>query len=181
MNNADIVKTALIVFGLYFLTLTIINLRDLIFLSTSLVRSYQDNQENYLIIVGQVYHAIFNLIVGLALIVKSDWLTEKLRLKKSGALGLNLNKTDWIELTIIVISGLAVLYSIPEFLHKIVNYLYFNDHDNADKHLFWTGRNKADVFYSVFKFFIGLFFVLNAKAISKYLTRIRDNDQNPAE
>lgn len=177
MNNKDIIRTALTIFGLYFLILTVINLRDLIFLSSNLVRSYQDSQENYLIIGGQIYHATFNLIIGLILIIKSDWLTEKLKLKKTGDLGLNLNKADWIELAIIIISGLAILYSIPEFLYKIVNYVYFNDYETVDKHLFWTGRNKADVFYSVFKLVAGLFFLLNARAISKRLTRLGDKDE----
>ena len=181
MNNKDIIKTALKVFGLYFLILTIINIRDLIFLSSNLVRSYQDNQENYLIIGGQIYHATFNLIVGLLLIIKSDWLTEKLKLKTTGDLGLNLNKADWIELTIIVISGLAIIYSIPEFLYKIVNYIYFNDYEKADRQLFWSGRNKADVFYSVFKFATGLIFLLNARYISKRLTRIGDKDEKLME
>lgn len=177
MNNIDIIKTALKIFGLYFLILTVTNLRDLIFVSSNLFTSYQHNQENYLIIGGQIYHTTFNLIFGLILIVKADSLTAKLKLQKTGDLGCNLNKADWIELAIIVISGLAILYSIPEFLYKIVNYVYFNDYEIADKQLFWSGRNRADVFYSVFKFFVGLFFLLNARAISKRLTRVGDKDE----
>jgi hypothetical protein len=71
MNNKEIITTALKIFGLYFLTLTVINLRDLLFLSTDIVRSYQDNQENWIVISGQIYSGIFNLIVGLLLLTKS--------------------------------------------------------------------------------------------------------------
>jgi hypothetical protein len=181
MNNKEIITTALKIFGLYFLTLTVINLRDLLFLSTDLVRSYQDNQENWIVIGGQIYSGLFNLIVGLLLITKSDWLTENLKLQKTADLRLNLEKSDWIELTIIVISLLTIIYSIPEFLYKIVNYVYFNDYEKAERHLFWTGRNKADVFYSVFKFIVGLLILLNARAISKRLTRIGDKDEKLME
>jgi hypothetical protein len=181
MDNIDIIKTSCKIFGLYFIILTVINLRDIILYATGTIFMPQDNYGSFIIVGGQIYQAIFNCIVGLILIVKSDWVTDKLKPQKTGDLKLNLEKADWIELAIIVISSLTIIYSIPEFMYKIVNYVYFNDYEKADRHLFWTGKNKADVFYSVFKFIVGLFFLLNARNLSKRLTRIGDKDERQME
>jgi hypothetical protein len=157
MNNIDIIKISCKIFGLYFLILTVINLREIILYATGTILIPQDNYGTFIIVGGQIYQAMFNSIVGLILIVKSDWITDKLKIQKSGDWKLNLERTDWIELAIIIISLLTIIYSIPEFMYKIVNYVYFNDYEKPDKHLFWTGKNKADVFYSIFKFVVGLF------------------------
>jgi hypothetical protein len=141
----------------------------------------QDNYGIFMIVGGHIYQAIFNSLVGLMLIVKADWVTDKLKIQKTGDLKLNLEKADWIELVIVAVGSLTIIYSIPEFMHKIVNYVYFNDYEKADRHLFWTGKNKADVFYSLFKFAVGLFFLLNARNFSKRLTRIGDRDEKLME
>jgi hypothetical protein len=181
MNNIDIIKISCKIFGLYFLILTVINLREIILYATGTILIPQDNYGTFIIVGGQIYQAMFNSIVGLILIVKSDWITDKLKIQKSGDWKLNLERTDWIELAIIIISLLTIIYSIPEFMYKIVNYVYFNDYEKPDKHLFWTGKNKADVFYSIFKFVVGLFFLLNARNLSKQLTRIGDKVERQVE
>jgi hypothetical protein len=177
MNNLDIVRTSCKVFGLYFFIMTIMNIREIILYTTGSFIMPDDNYGTFIILGGQIYQAIFNSLVGLILISKSDWVTGKLKLEKTGDLKLNLDKSDWIELAIIVISGLTILYSIPEIMYKLTNYIYFNDFERNDRHLFWTGKNKADVFYSIFKFVIGLLFILNARNLSKRLTRIGDKDE----
>jgi len=181
MNNIDLVKTSCKVFGLYFIILVIVNIREIILYTTGAFIMPNDTYGTFIILGGQIYQAIFNSLVGLILISKSDWVTDKLKLQKTGDLKLNLDKAGWIELVIIVISGLTILYSIPEIMYKLTNYIYFNDFEKNDRHLFWTGKNKADVFYSIFKFVVGLFFILNARNFSRRLTRIGDKDDKLIE
>lgn len=177
MNNIDIIRTSCKIFGLYFIILTVMNIREIILYTTGAFIMPDDNYGTFIMLGGQIYQGIFNSLVGLILIYKSDLMIGKLNLQRTGDLKLNLAKADWIELVIIVISGLTILYSIPEIMYKLTNYIYFNDFERNDRHLFWTSKNKAEVFYSIFKFVIGLFFILNARNFSRRLTRIGDKDE----
>jgi hypothetical protein len=181
MNNMDIIRTSSKVFGLYFIIQTIGNLRDLFFnLYTTLSGSYSDNRMVDFF-VGLSYNAIFNLVFGTILIFKADWVADKINSKTSEKLNINLGKTDWIELTILVISGLTILYSIPEILHKLVSYIYFNDNDKNEKQFYWTNTNKAAIFYSIFKLAIGLLLISNARNIAKRLKRVGDKEDKIEE
>ncbi|MDW8332485.1 MAG: hypothetical protein RMK43_12605, partial [Cyclobacteriaceae bacterium] len=174
MNNVDIIRTSCKVFGLYFMVLTIVNLRDLLFYLTGVTFIPRNKDEIIILVGGQILQAVFNSMVAFILITKSDRITDRLITQKTGDLKLNLTKADWIELAIIIISTLTLIDSVTKFMTKMVNYVYFNDYEKAERQLFWTGQNKADVFYQVFKFITGLFFLLNARYFSKRLTQHGD-------
>ncbi len=104
-----------------------------------------------------------NFVFGLVLIFRADWITNKIIPKASEKLDINLDKTDWIELTLIAICGLTILYSIPEAMQEFVSYIYFNPYDKNEKQFYWTNTNKASIFYSIFKLAIALLFISNAR------------------
>lgn len=176
MNNKDIVSTSNKVFGLYFIIQTVGNFRDLfINLYTTLGGSYSDypRVDYYL---SLSFSAAFNLVFGLILIFKADWVTSRIVTKTSEKLDVNLDKTDWIELSLIVISALTILYSIPEIMQKIVSYIYFNPYDKNERQFYWTDTNKASIFYSIFKLAIGLLLISNARNVARRLKRIGDKE-----
>jgi hypothetical protein len=181
MNSTDITKTASKIFGLYFFVQSVSNLRDLFYYLTGTMVSSSENEGFFLILTGQIYVAVFNLAVGLILIFKADWVTAKLNPPNSGDIKVNLGKKDWIELALIVISGLTLLHSIPEILYKLVNYIYFNDFEEAERQYFWTNKNKADFIYSIFKFAIGLLLILNVRNFAVRLQKIGDKDEKLSE
>jgi hypothetical protein len=127
------------------------------------------------------FSSVFNLAFGLILIFKADWVTNKITPKATEKLDINLDKADWIELTLIVISGLTILYAIPETLQKLVSYIYFNPYDKNEKQFYWTNTNKASIFYSIFKLAIGLLLISNARNVARRLTRIGDKDDKVRE
>ena len=114
--------------------------------------------------------------VALILLFKTTWVAEKLQLVESEPLNIPADKTDWIELAIIVISALALLHAFPEILFKLVHYTYFNDYEPHERPYFWTNANKAEIFFSIFKFVTGLFFLLNARNFARKLKRIGDRE-----
>jgi Sec-independent protein secretion pathway component TatC len=181
MNSTDIIRTTSKIFGFYFVIQTVMNLGD-IFLNVfaSLDNGFNHNGMQTLFM-SLSYMAIFNLTVGLILIFKADSITEKIRPAKTNRISLNIDKTDWIELSLIVISGLTIIHSIPEIMYKVVNYIYFNDYDKNEKQYFWTNQNKANLIYSVFKFAVGLFFLLNARNFAGRLKRVGDKDDRLGE
>jgi hypothetical protein len=181
MNSTDIIKTSSKIFGLYFILQTISNLRDMFYYLTGTLISSGDNEGVFMILEGQVYMAVFNLAVGLTLIFKADWVTEKLNPQTTGDLKANLDKKDLVELAIIVISGITILYSVPEILYKLVHYTYFNDYNGNERQYFWTNENKSDIFYSIFKSVVGLFCLLNARNFAGRLQKIGDKDEKLGE
>jgi hypothetical protein len=174
MNDIDILKTSCKVFGLYFLIQTIMNIRELVLYP---IVYALDGTENIFAFLGaSIYQCVFNLLIGLVLIFKADTITQKLNPGKTGELKLNFEKADWIELSLIIISGLALLNALPEILHKLVYYLYFNDYERHERAQFWTSENKADLFYSIFKFGVALILLLNARNFSLRLKKVGDKD-----
>jgi hypothetical protein len=176
MTNSDILKTASKVFGLYFMVQALMSLRDLFYYLTGTFSSKGDNEGIFMILTSQIYMGTFNLAAGVILIFKADWVASKLAPDPAGHLAVGLDKKGWIELALIVISGLTILNSFPEILYKGVYYVYFNDYDEAERQFFWTNKNKADIFYSIFKFAVGLFVLLNARNFAGRLQKIGDKD-----
>jgi hypothetical protein len=179
MKSIDIIKTVSKVFGLYLIVQTVINFRDIIYY---VIFATTGENEQYVMLLGaSAYKLLFNLIVAVLLVFKSDWTAIKLRPDDTEPLKINLLKSDWIELAIIVISGLTIIYSVPEIMFKLVNFIYFNDFDENERQLFWTNKNKADIFYSIFKFIIALFCLLNSRNFSKRLIRLADREDRLKE
>jgi hypothetical protein len=115
--------------------------------------------------------------VALIFIFKADTIANKLQPIETGELAIPLDKTTWIELAIIIISGLAILNSFPEIIYKGVQFVYFNEYDRIDRHRFWNEREKAYIFFAVFKFVVALVALLNARNFAQRLQRIGEKDE----
>lgn len=176
MHSNDIIKTSSKVFGLYFIIQTVMNLRDFLYLFVGTFSNDFGTEGNYMILASHIYMAVFNLVIGLILIFKAGWIAEKIQVQKAEKLSLNLEKTDWIELSLIIVSVLAILYSIPEIMYKMVNYIYFNRSDKIEDLYFRSKDNKAEILYSIFKFVAGLILLLNARNIARRLKKIGDKE-----
>ena len=179
MTHSALFHTAIKIFGLYFVILTVMNLRDIIAsISGQLLMS--NNDGILVMLFYEIYYVVFNTTIALILLFKTDWVAEKLQPVESEPLNVQADKTDWIELAIIVISALAVLHALPEILFKLVHYTYFNDYEPNERPYFWTNANKAEIF-SIFKFVTGLFVLLNARNFARRLKGIADREDARGE
>jgi hypothetical protein len=123
------------------------------------------------------YMLVFNTVAGLLMVFKADWISDKLRTPANGYINSALEKTDIIELVLIAIGVIAILYSVPEMLYKLVTYAYFNDYDENEERLFWTdGNNLSNMLFSAFKFVAGLFLLLNARNFARRLRRAGERE-----
>ena len=170
MTFSALFHTAIKIFGLYFVILTITNIRDIILSIGGQV--FLSNSDGMLpLLFYQIYYVVFNTTVALILIFRTSWVAEKLQLVEREPLNMPADKTDWIELAMIVIGALAVLHAFPEVLFKLVHYTFFNDYEPHERSYFWTNTNKAEIFFSIFKFVIGLFLLVNARNFARRLKK----------
>lgn len=124
MTSSTLFHIAIKIFGLHFVILTVINLRDII--AATSAQLFMSNNDGILVMLfHHIYYVVLNATVALILLFKTAWVAEKLQLSGSETLNIQADKTDWIELAIIVISALAVLHAFPEILYKLVHYTYF--------------------------------------------------------
>ena len=98
MTSSDILKTASKAFGLYFIVLAIMNLRDLFYYLTVTFTTDGDNENLFMLLTSQIYMGTFNVLVGLILIFKADRVAAGVRPDPTGQLAVGLVKKDWIEL-----------------------------------------------------------------------------------
>lgn len=177
MNPQTLLHTACKIFGLYLFVLAALNVRDILFYIVSFgVRSTPDSGE-MLIILLPFYMLAFNIVAGLLLVSKADWIAGKLRAPANGYINTTLEKTDIIELVLIAIGVIAILYAVPEMLYKLVTYAFFNDYDKNEKRFFWSdGNNMGALLFSTFKFVAGLFLLLNARNFARRLRRAGERE-----
>jgi hypothetical protein len=177
MRQYDIIKVFCKALGLYFATQAFVNAKDITYYLV--VTEFYDNESTrlYYFIGGQFIHLLFNIIAAWVLIKKADFVTGRIMTDTNDKLELNVKKTDLIELVIIGISGLLIIESTPELINKLVNYVYLNPYDRAEKNEFWTSDTKANILYSVFKLAVGLVTIANSRLISRRLTKIGDKDE----
>lgn len=177
MTHSSLLQITIKIFGLYFLILSVMNVRELFaFIFGEVLLS--DDNGTLPMLFYPIYYFVFNSFVALILLFKTDWIAEKLQLEGSESLSINAEKTDLIELAIIVISALAMLHAFPEILFKLVHYTYFNDYEPHERTYFWTNTNKAQIFFSIFKFATALFFLLNARNFARKLKGISDREDS---
>jgi hypothetical protein len=180
MTHSSLLRTAIKISGLYFIILTVMNVREMIAFISGEVLSLH-NDAILPVLFYQIYYLVFNSSVALILLFKTHWIAETLQLEGSEPLTIQADKTDLIELAIIVISALAVLHAFPKIMFKLVHYTYFNDYEPNERAYFWTSANKAEIFFSIFKFVTGLFFLLNARNFARKLKGIGDREDNRGE
>lgn len=178
MNASAIIQTSCKLFGLYFFVRTTLNLQSIIYLLAELLASSNEYEMNFLVLAGGLVDVVLNIAIGFFLIRKAAWIAEKLSPLPAGELNVNLDNKGWIELALIIISAMTLLFSAPEILNKLGSYLYFNEYEENERHFFWTQRNKADLFYSIFKFAVALVLLTNARNIATKLQKIGDKDDS---
>ena len=176
MRQYDLIKIFCKAFGLYFAIQAIITIKDTFYYGVATEFFANEDTHLYFFLGGQLLNFLFNAIAAWVLIKKSDLVTSKIIKDNNDKLELNMKQSDLIELVIIGISGLLIINSIPEILNKVVNYIYINPYDRIERNEFWTSKNKADIFYSIFKLVVGLLTILNGRQISRRLTKIGDKD-----
>ena len=176
MKNADIVNVFCKLFGLYFAIQVLVNVKDTILFGV--INELYDNKapDFYYFLGGQFSNMLFNSIAAWFLISKTDLVVRKLIVHSDKKLDFNVTKTDLIELAIIGVSLIIMMDAIPELLHKVVSYIYFNPYDKNEKELFWTNKTRGDIFYFSCKFVVGLITILNYRFIAKTLIRIGVED-----
>lgn len=177
MNSIAIIKTTSKVFGLYFFVLAASSVRDLITSMIIMMGQAGFYNENFAVAWNWVIPGISNVVLGMVMILKADWIAKKVIGNSAEGMTVNIDKKSMLELTLVVISGLTVLTAFPEIMYKLVHFTYFNDYDETERHLFWSNTNRVNVFYSVFKFAVGLFVLLNARNFAGRLDKIGDRDE----
>lgn len=109
---------------------------------------------------------------------KAELISLKLAGKRNDQLVVPLGKPDFIELVVLAIGTLAVVGAIPELMHKVSQYLYFNTYGRADNQ-FWDDKgNHAAVVYSMLKLAVGLVTVANARVLAR---RLSGRDEKPGD
>jgi len=175
MNQKEIANIASKCFGLYFIVIGVVNLKQLVIMGLpSLYRDYEESTIFYLGLV--LLDACFYFLAAWVLIKKSDWVAGRLT-KDGGDVNINIPKADLIEIVIIGICISVIVYALPEILNKLSRYLYFNEFSKNERNQFWDGKNqRAEIIYSVFKLAISLMVITNARWISKRLGTIGTKD-----
>jgi hypothetical protein len=166
-------------FGLYFLIVAAENLTDLIlFVITSSQGDH--NTSNFPFFSGLWFKVLAYAIAGGLLIRKSSTISNKVVQGSTGKVDLAVNKTDLIEIIIIGISFMIIIHAIPSIFNKTINYMYFNPYERDEKSKFWDAQNKAEIVYAVFKLFVGVVAVMNARLISRKLNQIGNKSDHIA-
>jgi hypothetical protein len=174
MNPQILLRTACKIFGLYLFILAAFSMRDISFYLMS--GGFRRDTEGELFMLFPFYLVLFNIVAGLFLIYKADWITGQLKAPTNGYIRITLEKTEIIEVVLIAISILAILHSIPEMLYRLVSYAYFNQYEPHERTRFWSDGNTSDMLFSIFKFVAGLFLLLNARHLARRLTRVGNRE-----
>jgi hypothetical protein len=172
MKYDDLIRIFCKTFGLYFVILAAINIKDVIFygLSAQFVDS-TFGSSFYLFAGGQTYNFVFNVMAAWILITKTEFVSRRILKGGTGVFELNVNKSDLIELVIIAIGILLIVNAVPVIFSILANYIPLS---RLDKEEYWSNRNQQDIFYSIFKFLVGLVTVSNGRLIARRLTKIGD-------
>jgi hypothetical protein len=117
-----------------------------------------------------VLYSTIDISIGLFCLLRPGWIIAKLKLNPAGQFEIHATKKDLIELTIIAIAVIEAFSSLTQLIAKGVEYTYFNENERYDRALFWTERNKADIFFWAFRFCLSALLLVNARYIARRLT-----------
>lgn len=143
----------------------ILNLLEMLFFSASADIGSQDITV-YLIpvlILGCTF------VVGLILIYKSSWIAVKLDPGLEGRFTTSLEKRDWIELALIVVSISILVQAIPELIGRVAGFLYFDRNEPNDEFQRINVDHRSSMTYAFFRILGGLILISNVKKIARFI------------
>ena len=175
MTKSDIFNLTFKLIGFYFLVLFFTNVIQLILvLINSLSADYGDGM--WMMYGGMIINVILNFFLGYILVFKTERITKLLKIKSStGTLKMAMDKRDLIELSLIVISVIAIVFSIPTILANITDIIYFPQNDE-----FGYSEKSFDShsMTKVVQLALGIFLLLNARNFAKWINKrgIKDDE-----
>lgn len=117
---------------------------------------------------------IYILIIRLFLF-KTEWLVEKLKLErnfKEEKIDLNIKSLTVLTIAIIVIGGLMIAESLPNFCSGLFNFL-------QQKTLFKDYPDSHWLIYHFLKIIIGYLLLTNGKRLAKYIDKESVEEKKP--
>ena len=172
MTKQDIYSIVVKILGLYFLTKFIQHFMELGFMIAR-YKSYGESPDILIIFGGIFVTTVISFVLGYFLTFKSESITKRIFKFDSKTIDIGLEKTDWIEISLVTIGIIAIVFSVPQILSTIVDNIYFHNHRES---VFWTLNRKTDTLYGLFKLLAGLFLILNARNFAKKIVRRGEND-----
>jgi hypothetical protein len=175
MTKSDFFILALKVIGLYFFVLVFNS--TIQFVLVVINSFFNDFGGEFLLMYsGMTISIVIYGLLGYLLIFKTAKFLRILRiLPENKEFKVNVDKIDLIELSLVVISVIAIVFSIPGILASLTDIIYFPVKDE-----FGYSEKSFDVnsYERVFQLVIGIFLLLNARNFSKWINRhgIKDDE-----
>ena len=183
MRKSDIYEFAIKILGLYLVVSVIEYLREVVTYAAVLMQFYDKPEQ-----IGDINQipifivTLFNFILLTAfawlLIFRTRKLTKIICTKEdySETTKLFAEKKSIIEIAIILVGLMTVIWTIPEFAVKLKNYVYI-----AQNGFTTIMNDKTFLFIGGLKIVVGIIAISYAKAISSYVSKEKQNDENSDE
>jgi len=173
MTKKDLLNVSIKIFGLYYFVRFFQHFTELIFMVAGSNVFTDAHVDAWVVYAGIFVTTLVDLGFAYLATFRTDLLTNRISGADSSVGPLTLAKIDLIEISLSVISVLAIVYSIPSFLAQVVDTIYF--HDNQDSE-FWTRPAKHQAFQALFTLAIAIFLLLNSRNFAKRIANIGKQD-----
>jgi hypothetical protein len=167
MNAKEILQIASKLIGLYFSLKAVATLLEALFFTVG----SEFGSDGRMIYFIQFVTLGLRLSIGLLLIFKSNWIASKLDPGFDGKFSTSLEKRDWIEIALILISLSILLQGIPEIFERIASFLYFERSDPMDGFQWEMPDHKAGMTFAFFRVLFALILISNIKYFAKLIDR----------
>lgn len=175
MTKYDFFNLALKVIGLYFFVLVFTGMVQFIIM---IINSFFNDfgGEIWLMYGGAMINLVFYVFLGYLLIFRTNKISRVLNLQSENKeFKLTIEKVDLIEISLVIISVIAIVFSIPVILASLTDIIYF---PVRDEYGFTNKSFDANSFKMVFQLAFGIFVLLNARNFSKLINKhgIKDDE-----
>jgi len=130
--------------------------------------------EFWLMYGGTTINLAFYVFFGYSLVFKTEKISKMLKLKyENKEIKVTIEKVDLIELSLVIISVIAIVFSIPGIIANLTDIIYFPSRDE------YGYSDKSFVVHSftmVFQLAAGIFLLLNSRNFSKLINKRGIND-----
>lgn len=173
MTKAEVYTTAIKIFGLYFLTLFIQDALEFAFFMIGSITT-ESFTNGWYIYGGILAKTLVDFAVFFVATLKTNFITDRFFTSDNTNIELTLVKSDWLELAIAIIGIVVIVYSIPSLFNFVVGSIYFRTNPEE----FGSTNEKAPIFLNGFKFIVGIFTILNARNLAKFIVKRGESDDN---
>ncbi len=173
MTKSDFFNLVLKVIGLYFFVLVCTGMiQFILMILNSFFNDY--GSDFWLMYGGTIINLVFYAFIGYTLIFRTEKISRVLKIQSDNKeFKSTIDKIDLIELSLVIISVIAIVFSIPGILANLTDIIYFpvrDEYGYSDKSF------DAQSLRMVFQLAIGIFLLLNARNFSKWINKRGIND-----